>query len=163
MLTLSYICLELHSGWTAQAHKHGDCDKVYLVHGHARAELSLLSGGENTYESLEVFQSQLENTLRLRGGHFDNLLEDHDYEMIVEKVSETFQSHMQHIFIRACGSVLVIAVLENYLPEDVEDLRSMLSTMHPTEVQCNLPALTPLSMSAATSDWNKIGEIAIFG
>ena len=163
MLSLGYFSIELKSGWSAQALLVGDVEKVSLVRGQARAELSLLSGGENAEETFEELLIQLEADLRLRAGHFDNLLEDHDNEMIVEKIEDDFDSKIQHFFVRKCASIIVITILEDYLPEDENDIREMLATLQPGELICHQPALTHLSLNEAVSSWNTIGKIAIFG
>ncbi len=136
--------------------------RVSLVRGSAICELSLLgSGNFDKEESLEILYGQVSSEAQRRGLHFNDLSEDHEYELVSEIDAEG-DSEFQHMYVRSCGDVLVLAVMKGYEPSDEDEVRQMLTTMESGSEKDSTEVFSVLPAPKVIFDWDRIGNLAIF-
>jgi hypothetical protein len=162
LLDLGYISFRLNSGWIACTRLDIDIAYFNLTRGSAKCDMTLLSSGNSPQTNLDKLYEQALRDVRNRGLHFDDLVEDFDYELIAEIEGERDFFGVQHIFIRLCSQVIVFATLTDFDSEDEEEIRQMLATLEPGAEPIASDEFTPLPKSQAIYDWDHVGQLAVF-
>jgi len=133
-----------------------------LVRGNAICELSLLSSGSvDRAENLEILYERISIEVQRRGLHFNDLSEELNYELVSELDGEG-DSQFQHIYVRLCGDVLVLATMMGYEPSDEDEVRQMLETMEPGSERVSIEAFSLLPAPKVFSNWSSAGEFVFF-
>ena len=160
-LDLGYLRLNLISGWIARLDFEGGNSSLSLIRDQAKAGIMLLSAGIlDPEEALDQIYEKFERDFKSRGGHFDDLAEEFDDEMIAEaENSEDFA--VEHLFLRAVGSLVVMAKLSNYGPQDEEDLRRILSSLEVGSLNNEQPAFEKVQIPDNLPGWDRLGSVAV--
>lgn len=162
MLDLGCIRMTMSNLWIARVEFNGDVNSLSLVNDEAIARFKLLSAGDDFQGiTLQKVYTQLEREFLLKGRHFDNLIEDHDYEMLVEVEDSVTNFQMQHLFFRQVENIIVITSLSNYTPSEEEEMRKIVDSIQPGTELNNQQALSNLNVHINLQDWDKFGSIAI--
>lgn len=163
MIDLGYVRLELAEDWIARLEPPFEQIHFYSMRFPARGIMTLFSVGykEKVYDVCDELYQALANDVQAKGLHFDDLAEDCENEMVVERVSDNFDSEWQHLFVRACGDVITIFELIDYFTDDEEAVRKMLSTLSPGYPAPKEERLKKVGVPADLEGWSQLGEVKI--
>lgn len=163
LLNLGYVSFNLIPGWIARAPLNLESPRVTLVKGNANCEISLINaGGGDAQSKLEIFYDTLLEGIKRRGKHVDDLADECDFEIIAEADDSKGTPLMQHIFVRPCANIIVLATLTDFMPSEEEEIRQMLSTLQPGDEFISGEDFALLPVTKAIQSWDQIGSLAIF-
>lgn len=163
VLDFGYFKLTLKPRWMARADLARSSIQLASLTGSAWAELSIVNAGnQHQAEILNRLYVSIERASLLQGRHVDDVSEDLDHELIVEYVSAKSDYVAEHYFLRLCGDVIIVARLSEHTPQEEDELRGMLDTLVPGEIQASGEPLTRLEFEADFDAWDKLGETAVF-
>lgn len=164
ILDLGYVTLEMPAGWMSRLDRGSGRLTFHSLHTPANATLALLSAGDDLPEEViaRLYES-MEIQHRSRAAHFNDLAEEFEYEMISELpvFDNEVNCIIQHIFLRLCGDVIVALELNDYLPEDEETIRRILSSLSRSNFQQSQPELERLEFPNQLNGWDWVGNVAI--
>lgn len=162
MIDIGYTRFSILPGWIARVDFDAQPPTLRLIKYQAKASIILFSAGDlDAREALNQVYEELFFDCKTKGGHFDDLVEEFEDEMIVESVdSDDFA--IEHLFLRYVNNLLVIAKLTDYGPQDEEELREILASLEPGTVENQLPAFERVEIPEDLTGWDRFGSSRVF-
>lgn len=157
-IDLGYLVFDCPESWFVMVGSKNDSEVAIFGQDQTRIELRIYSAEQNNpRDSLKRFYLDLLNNLRKKNFHVDDLVEEHDFEILAENPTSKDKVSFIQYFLGIKGNIIMEFKLLDGLEEHPRLIRNMIKDCRLGILNNTFLPFTSLAFFPQGENWNKFG------